>query len=222
VTNLPDGPSHDPRHPGPIVLSVNVGSIREVSRDGDPVRTAIWKSPVSGPVTLRGVNVAGDDQADRKVHGGPDKAVYAYAMEDYEFWAATEKFTVHPVLFGENLTVQGIDLAAAVIGERWRIGSALLEVAQPRLPCFKLGIRVGDPEFPKRFESALRTGAYLRIIEEGVLQAGDQIQIVDRPTHGVTIRHLAECVADHSKLPAILAAPQLPANWRKHAQEKSP
>jgi MOSC domain-containing protein YiiM len=217
VTNHSDSPHH-----APVLLSVNVGPVREVRRDGEAVRTAIWKSPVNGPVALRGVNVAGDDQADRKVHGGPDKAVYAYATEDYDFWAATEKFAIHPALFGENLTVQRLDLAAAVIGERWRIGTTLLEVAQPRLPCFKLGLCVGDPEFPKRFQSSLRTGAYLRVIEEGVLQAGDSIQIVDRPTHGVTIRLLAECATDHSKLPAILAAPQLPANWRKHAQTKSP
>ena len=219
--NLPDGPGHNPSHPAAIVLSVNVGSVRELESGGAAVRTAIWKRPVSGPVTLRGVNLVGDDQADRKVHGGPDKAVYAYAMEDYEFWAAAEKFTVHPGLFGENLTVGGLDLAGAVIGERWRIGTALLEVAQPRLPCYKLGIRVADPEFPKRFLASLRTGAYLRIIEEGVLQAGDIIRIVERPEHGVTIRLLAEAVTDPTKLRAILAAPQLPASWRKHAQDKS-
>jgi hypothetical protein len=88
-------------------------------------------------------------------------------MEDYEFWAGTEKFEVRPGLFGENMTLRNLDLGGAVIGERWRVGSALLEVAQPRLPCFKLGIRVGDAEFPKRFQLALRPGAYLRIIEEG-------------------------------------------------------
>ncbi len=207
--------------PGPIVLSVNVGLAQEVKQDRNTVLTAIWKQPVNGPVALRGVNLTGDDQADRKVHGGPDKAVYAYAIEDYDFWAATEKFSVHPALFGENLTVQGLDLAGAVIGERWQIGTALLEVAQPRLPCYKLGIRVGDPEFPKRFQSALRTGAYLRIIEEGTLEAGDSIQIIERPTHGVTVRLVAESLTDHSKLRAILAAPQLPASWRKYAQDKS-
>ena len=216
--NSPGRSRLESQPPGPIVLSVNVGSVQDVEWRGETVGTAIWKHPVTGPVALRGVNLVGDDQGNRTLHGGVDKAVYAYAMEDYEFWAATEKFSVHLALFGENLTVQGLDLAGALIGERWRIGTALLEVAQPRLPCFKLGIRVGDPEFPKRFQSAMRTGAYLRIIEEGALQAGDSIRIVDRPAHNVTIRLLAESVLDPAKLDAILAAPQLPANWRKRAQ----
>lgn len=219
--NLLDGNGHERPHPAPVVLSVNVGLIQELKWRDDTVRTAIGKQPVAGPVALRGVKIVGDDQADKKVHGGPDKAVYAYAREDYDFWAAREKFTIHPALFGENLTVQGLDLAAAVIGERWRIGTALLEVAQPRLPCATLAMRVGDPEFPKRFQASLRTGAYLRIIEEGELKAGDSIRIVERPTHNVTIRLIAECATDHSKLPAILAAPQLPAKWRKRAQEGS-
>jgi MOSC domain-containing protein YiiM len=219
--NPPDGSRTESRRPGPIVLSVNVGLAQEVKQGRDTVLTGIWKQPVSGPVSVRGVNLAGDDQADRKVHGGTDRAVYAYAMEDYEFWAGAEKFTVFPGLFGENLTVQGLDLARAVIGERWRIGTALLEVTQPRIPCYKLGLRMGDPQFPKRFQAALRTGALFRIIEEGVLQAGDTIQIMERPTHGVTVRLVAESLTDHSKLRAILAAPQLPESWRKYAQDKS-
>jgi MOSC domain-containing protein YiiM len=207
--------------PGPIVLSVNIGLAQEVEQGRDTVLTAIWKQPVNGPVAVHGVNLVGDDQADRKAHGGPDRAVYAYAMEDYEFWAAAEQFTVHPGLFGENLTVRGLDLAGAVIGERWRIGTALLEVTQPRIPCYKLGIRMNDPKFPKRFQASLRTGALFRIIEEGVLQAGDTIQIIERPSHGVTVRLVAESLTDHSKLRAILAALQLPESWRKYALEKS-
>src|SRR6185369_13323010 len=128
----------------PRVLSVNVGRAREVEWRGEMITTAIWKTPVTRRVALRGVNLAGDDQADRTVHGGPDKAVYAYAREDYDYWRTTEGLDVEPALFGENLTTEGVDLSAALIGERWSVGSTVLEVAQIRLPCFKLGIRLGD------------------------------------------------------------------------------
>ena len=197
-----------------VVLSVNVGAVREVESRGRVVRTGIWKTPVDGPVLVRGVNLAGDDQADRSVHGGPDKAVYAYAVEDYAYWGEREVFPVHAGVFGENLTVQGLDLGRCVIGERWQVGTVVLEVAQPRLPCFKLGIRVGDTTFLKRFQAAIRPGAYLRIIEEGVLTAGDGVRVLTRPDHGVTIALMAESVTDPVKARAIQAAPQLPAGWR--------
>ena len=200
-----------------VVLSVNVGAVREVESRGRVVRTGIWKTPVDGPVLVRGVNLAGDDQADRSVHGGPDKAVYAYAVEDYAYWGEREVFPVHAGVFGENLTVQGFDLSRAVIGERWHVGTTVLEVAQPRLPCFKLGIRVGDATFLKRFQAAIRPGAYLRIIEEGVLTAGDGVRVLTRPDHGVTIALMAESVTDPVKARAIQAAPQLPAGWRDGA-----
>lgn len=203
------------------LLQVNVGKARELEWQGRTIRTAIWKHRIDGPVALHGVNLAGDDQADRSMHGGEDKAVYAYAVEDYEFWAGAETFEVHPGLFGENLTVQGLDLRGAVVGERWRVGTALLEVAQPRLPCFKLGIIVGDPEFPKRFQSAIRPGAYLRIIEQGIVQAGDTIRVTVRPRHDVTLRLMIESLRDPAKALALLAAPQLPAGWRARAKKVS-
>ena len=200
--------------PDGIILTVNVGGIREVESRGRVVHTGIWKKPVDGPVLVRGVNLAGDDQADRTVHGGPDKAVYAYAVEDYAYWGEREVFPVHAGVFGENLTVQGLDLGRAVVGERWQIGTALLEVAQPRLPCYELGIRVGDASFLRRFQAAIRPGAYLRIIEEGAVTAGDEVRVVSRPDHGVTIALMAESVTDPVKAQAIQAAPQLPAGWR--------
>jgi MOSC domain-containing protein YiiM len=202
----------------PHVVSVNVGLIREVDWRGTTVHTGIWKKPVGpGPVALRGVNLEGDDQADRRVHGGVDKAVYAYAEEDYRYWEDEEGVLTQPGLFGENLTVRGMELRSAVVGERWRIGSALLEVAQPRLPCFKLGIRMNDPHFPRRFLTVARQGAYLRIIEEGELSAGDAIEVVDRPDHGVTLRHMVEAVRDRDRAAALLRAPRLPDFWRRLA-----
>ena len=120
----------------PRLVSVNVGAIREIEWRGGIVRTGIWKHSVDGPVSVRGVNLVGDDQADRSVHGGADKAIYAYSVEDYDFWSKTETFPIVHGLFGENLTVRGLDLSSAIVGERWRVGSTLLEVAQPRLPCY--------------------------------------------------------------------------------------
>jgi MOSC domain-containing protein YiiM len=201
------------------VTSVNVGQVREVTWHGRRIRTGIWKTPIDTPsVMARGVNLDGDDQADRRVHGGPDKAVYAYAEEDYRHWQQAEGLAVTPGLFGENLTVRGLELRDAVVGERWRAGSAVLEVAQPRLPCFKLGIRLGDDDFPRRFESMGRMGAYLRIITEGVVATNDAIEVISRPDHGVTLRSMLDALGDRERLHALLRAPALPAYWRQLAE----
>ena len=202
----------------PRVLSVNVGGIRQVEWRGRQVATAIWKHPVEGRVALHGVNFLGDDQADRRVHGGPDKAVYAYAREDYDFWRDAEGIDPAPGLFGENLTVVGLDLSAALVGERWSVGSTLLEVAQPRLPCYKLGIRMGDPRFLARFLAALRLGAYLRVVREGDVGAGDPVRITHRPDHGITLRDMAEALDDREKAAALLHVSPLPEFWRRVAE----
>jgi MOSC domain-containing protein YiiM len=165
-----------------------------------------------------GVNLDGDDQADRRVHGGPDKAVYSYAEEDYRYWAQVEGLAVTPGLFGENLTTRGLELRDAVVGERWRVGSAVLEVAQPRLPCYKLGIRMGDDDFPRRFEEAGRMGAYLRIVTEGVVAPGDPVEVISRPDHGVTLRSMIEALGDPERLRGLLRAPGLPTFWRQLAE----
>jgi MOSC domain-containing protein YiiM len=199
------------------VLSVNVGAIREVRWREHIVTTAIWKDPVEGRIAVRGVNLDGDDQADREVHGGPDKAVYAYAREDYDAWRDRHGVETAPGLFGENLTVEGIDLRAAIVGERWHVGSALLEVAQPRLPCFKLGIRMADPRFPKRFQTEGRMGAYFRIVGEGDVGAGDVIEVVSRPAHGITLADMVAALRDREKADALVVVPRLPAFWRRVA-----
>jgi MOSC domain-containing protein YiiM len=203
---------------GARLKTVNVGRVRTVMLGERPVRTAIWKAPVDGPVRLRGVNLDGDDQADREVHGGPDKAVYAYAAEDLDWWTARLGRPVEPGTFGENLTTHGIDLADAVIGERWSVGSVFLEVTQPRVPCYKLGIRMGDPRFPAEFAAAGRPGAYLRIVEEGGLQAGDPIRVLSRPDHGVTIALVTGAYhSDHRLAARLLDAPELPDAWARWA-----
>src|SRR3954471_23397995 len=137
------------------VLSVNVGFPREFEYHGRSARSAIWKSPVSGRVAARGVNLAGDDQADRQAHGGPDKALYAYALEDARWWEAREGRPFGYAEFGENLTTEGIEVNDALVGERWAIGSAIFEIAEPRVPCWRLGVRMNDPKFIQRFTDSL-------------------------------------------------------------------
>ena len=132
-----------------VVESVNVGTPRRVGWRGRTVTTAIWKSPVPGRVMVRGVNVDGDRQANLEVHGGVDKALYAYAAEDQEWWSGQLGREVPPGSFGENLTVRGVDVTGAEVGERWLVGGAQLEDSQPRSPSFKLGIRMGSQQFPR-------------------------------------------------------------------------
>ena len=206
------------------VLSVSVGGPRPVATGRRTVSTAIWKAPVEGPVAVRGVNLDGDDQADRSVHGGPNKAVYAYAIEETRAWEAELGRALGPGAFGENLTIEGLDVSGAVVGERWRIGTTLLEVVQPRLPCFKLGLRMDDPSFVRRFGQASRPGAYLRIVEEGELRAGDSVEVdVARlPEHGVTVRLISDAILlDHRLIPQVLEAPQLLPELREWMTARS-
>jgi MOSC domain-containing protein YiiM len=199
------------------VVSVNVGAVRTVEWHGRAVTTGIWKAPVDGRVAVRGVNLAGDDQADRRVHGGPDKAVYAYAAEDYVWWSRELGHELGAGTFGENLTVEGVDLGALVIGTRWHVGSTELEVSQPRQPCFKLGIRMGDAAFVGRFDDAARFGAYLRIVREGDVGVGDAITIAPR-AEGITVRELGTAVADEELLERIVADDAIAEVWRDWAR----
>jgi MOSC domain-containing protein YiiM len=189
--------------PGPRLVSVNVGAPRETVWRGRLVRSAICKDPVGDrAVAIRRLNLAGDDQADRTVHGGSDKAVYAYATEDYRYWTDHEGVQTTPGLFGENLTVQGLDLRMALVGERWHVGSTVLQVTQPRLPCFKLGMRMNDPGFLRRFLSVGRLGAYLRVIEEGPVRAGDAIAVSDRRAQAATLQEMARSLLRGERAPS--------------------
>ena len=184
------------------------------------VRTAIWKAPVDGRVAVRGVNVEGDDQADRRVHGGEFKAVYAYAIEETRAWEEELGREIGPGGFGENLTLEGVDVSGARVGERWRVGTVLLQATEPRVPCFKLNLRMGDSRFGRRFLRAGRPGAYLRIVEEGEVGAGDAVEIVRRPEHDVTMRLMMHAaLVDKDRLPELLGAPDLTAEWREWIEE---
>lgn len=201
------------------LLSVNVAQPRQIAmRRGRPMLSAIGKLPVEGRVRVAGVSVEGDAQADRRVHGGPDKAVYAYASEDTIWWAGELARDLVPGAFGENLTTEGVDVSGAVIGERWRIGEeVLLEVAQPRLPCSKLGIAFGDGKMVRWFAAAARPGAYLRILAEGEIGADDPIEVLDRPAHGVTVATVFRAIlGDDALIGEAARATQLPedlADW---------
>jgi MOSC domain-containing protein YiiM len=202
------------------VLSVNVGTAREFEYNGRPARSAIWKYPAAGRVAARGVNLAGDDQADRKAHGGPDKALYAYAVEDAGWWEKQIGRALAYGEFGENLTTERVDVNEALVGERWRIGTVVLEVSEPRIPCWRLGVRMNDKTFPRRFTEALRPGAYLRLVVEGDVGAGDEIRVVEKPDHDLTIRDVFRIYTrDRHEVGRLLAVPAMSESWRRWAAD---
>jgi MOSC domain-containing protein YiiM len=204
------------------VLSVNLADVRTIERRGKPVRTGIWKLPAAGRVHAGREGLDGDVQADRRVHGGPDMAVYSYAREDADWWEAQLGRELEDGTFGENLTLRGIEVTGALVGERWRVGEALLEVSAPRIPCWKLGVKMDDPRFVKTFGRALRPGAYLRVIEEGTIAAGDTVEVVEHPDHGVTVALISEArLFDQSLAPRLLDAPALPLAWRDWASSRA-
>ena len=206
------------------IVSVNIGQPREVPWRGTTVTTSIFKDPVSGPVRVAGVNLDGDRQADLVVHGGPDKAVYVYPAEHYPAWERELGRSLPWGAFGENLTVSGLPLENAIcIGDRLRAGSAELLVVQPRLPCFKLGIRFKNPGMLRRFLVSGRTGYYLRILSEGDVEAGDSIDLVDHHPGRVPVSEVTRLLTrdrhDARGLGRVLAVDALPEDLRPTFEE---
>lgn len=199
------------------LVQISVGRPRPVERRGRDGRTAIYKTAVDGPVRAAGVNLDGDDQADRDAHGGYDKAIYAYADEDRRWWESETGRPIERAAFGENLTTSGIDVTNSVIGERWTIGTVVLEVSEPRLPCWKLNHRMGDEHFVKRFTAAQRPGAYLRILTEGILRAGDAIRVVHVPDHGVTVAEVARIHRARAGVETLLDLDSISQAWKDWA-----
>jgi MOSC domain-containing protein YiiM len=204
---------------------VSVGAPREVEWRGKRVRTSIFKAPVDGARRITRLNVEGDQQSDLSVHGGPDKAVYAYPAEHYPLWR-TE--LADPNLswggFGENLTTEGLMEADVYIGDRYRIGTAEFVVTQPRMPCFKLGIRFGQPAIIKRFAESGRSGFYLGVVQEGVLEAGDLIERVRRDPHELSVADIVRLLTMETEDLALLRRaidhPTLPAGLRGRFQKR--
>lgn len=194
------------------VVTVNIGGVTEADWAGDASgRTGIDKRPVQGPVLFRTDGVAGDFIGERAHHGGPDQAVYAYAEEDAAWWAAELGRELRPGAFGENLTTCGVDVTSAVIGEQWLVGSALLQVTKPRTPCTTFAGFWGMPDLIKRFTARAAPGAYLRVLREGEVSAGDRVEVVERPAHGVTIGEVFRATnLEPELLPRLLDVPELP------------
>jgi MOSC domain-containing protein YiiM len=207
------------------VVSVNVGLPREVEAQGTIVLTSIFKAPVSGPVRVGLLNLDGDRQSDLSVHGGAHKAVYVYPAEHYAFWRGELPDTALPWgAFGENLTTEGLREDATCVGDRFRIGSAEFVVTQPRMPCFKLGIRFGRPDIVKRFLGSGRTGFYLRVSQEGAVQAGDAVTLVSRDDGALTVTDLValytDDTPDHDLLRRASELQTLPGGWRAHFRKR--
>ena len=201
------------------LVALSVGGPREVEWRGEMVRTSIFKQQVEGPRHVSLTNIDGDTQSDLTVHGGVWKAVYAYPSEHYPFWRDE---LGAPALswgdFGENLTTDGLLEPDACVGDRCRIGTAEFAVSQPRLPCFKLGIRLGRPDIVKRFEHSGRSGFYLSVIREGQLQAGDRVERISRDERRLSIAALLRLLNDHDRdagmLEVAASHPSLSASWR--------
>jgi MOSC domain-containing protein YiiM len=206
------------------VISVNVSLPRPVEFRGQAVSTSIFKEPVARRVFLRRLSLEGDWQADLRYHGGPNKAVYAYPFEHYAWWSQElGRADLGPGQFGENLTVEGLTEDGAHLGDVLRVGDALVQVTQPRMPCFKLGIKMDDPAFPKRFLASGRTGFYLRVLEEGELGAGDPVEVVEK-SDSITVRELWHLVlVDKGNIEGArlaLRCPTLAPEWREPLEER--
>ena len=202
------------------LISVNVGQPRKVEfRDGT-VLSGIFKAPVAGRVVVRKLNLAGDQQADLTVHGGPDKAVYAYPVEHYSYWNTELPGTELAYgMFGENLTTGGLDEASVYIGDQFRIGSAVLQVTQPRTPCYKLGLRFGRSDLIEKFWFSGRSGFYFSVITEGEVGAGDVLKRVATGPGRVSIAEILQLAGgvepDRTQLERVLQSP-LPDPWKRN------
>jgi MOSC domain-containing protein YiiM len=203
---------------------VNVGVPRDAVWRGEVVRTGIFKHPVAGPVAVRGVNLAGDAQADLSVHGGADKAVYGYPSEHYPYWCQWLGMDALPWgAFGENLTTEGVLEAEVCIGDRFRIGTAELEVSQPRIPCSKLALRHERADLPKHFLASGRSGFYFRIARAGELSPGDAIERIASDPRGLTVaqvQSLARRAGDQALLRRAAEHPALAEVWRRDLAER--
>jgi MOSC domain-containing protein YiiM len=207
------------------LISVNVGLPREITIGGETVRTSIWKAPVQGRVHVWALNLDGDQQSDLSVHGGVDKAVYLYPSEHYSYWRTQLPDVELPWgVFGENFTSEGILEDQTKIGDRIRVGSAEFMVTQPRMPCYKLGIRFNRRDMVKRFLASKRSGFYLAVIREGEVENGDAIEFIEKKESGVTITDIVNLYSIDSQNQELLRrateVPALPQSWKDYFRKR--
>lgn len=207
------------------VVSVNVGLPHEVVWKGKTVLTGIFKEPVEGRVAVRQLNLDGDRQADLSVHGGLDKAIYAYPAEYYQYWRKEFPDMKLPwAMFGENLTTEGLSEDTVNIGDHFRIGSAQVVVTQPRLPCYKLGLKFGRDDILKRFLASGLTGFYFAVLEEGEVTAGDPITLLDRDESGIKVSDITQLYARDKNnmevLQRVVDVKALPEGWRSYFRQR--
>jgi len=207
------------------LISLNVGLPRIVESNGESVTTGIFKDPKQGPVMLRTLNLDGDRQADLKVHGGVSKAVYGYPVEHYEFWRRELPNMELPFgMFGENFTTEGLFEDKLNVGDRFRIGEAEVMVTEPRLPCYKLGIKFGRTDILRRFLQSRRTGFYFAVVNEGEVQAGDEIELLSRDGNNITIADITRLYAfekdDVDTLRRAVKLEALSESWREYFQKQ--
>jgi MOSC domain-containing protein YiiM len=210
------------------ILSINVGLPKTLLIDGKPTQTAIFKQPIAGAVKVTKLNLQGDQQADLSVHGGPDKAVYVYSSANILYWRRhLQREDLGPGSFGENLTVEELLDEEVAIGDELEAGTARFQVAQPRLPCFKLAAKLRLPDFPKVFLESGRTGFYLRVLKEGLVSAGDPIRRIEaRDPRRVTVADFTKLYRDHDApgdlLARALSLDALPEGWKDWLRRKFP
>lgn len=207
------------------IVSVNVGLPRTVLYQGKEVSTGIFKSPVPKPIMVHQTNLDGDRQADLRVHGGREKAVYAYPHQHYIGWKTDFPQFNFPVgVFGENLTVEGLDEREIRIGDRFQAGECELQVTQPRLPCFKLGIRFGDPKMVQHFLQRKQPGVYFSVVKEGLVKASDKFTLLDKSDSQLTVTDIVRLYAfdktDQKGLQLAANDPYLPQSWREYFTKK--
>jgi MOSC domain-containing protein YiiM len=207
------------------LVSVNVGLPRVVTADGDPVSTGIFKEPVAGRIMLRTLNLDGDRQADLSVHGGRSKAVYVYPSEHYDYWKRElPEVELRWGMFGENFTSAGLFESELNIGDKFAVGSAAVIVTEPRMPCYKLGIRFGRPDMVKRFLASERTGFYFAVLQEGEIGVGDPLQLIERNDRSVTVSDITQLYTREKHnvqlLRRAIAVETLPESWRSYFRER--
>lgn len=203
------------------IISLNVGLPRLVLRNDEPVSTGIFKEPVAGRLMMRTLNLDGDRQSDLSVHGGPFKAVYVYPSEHYEFWKRELPDMDLPWgMFGENLTTTGLFETEVNIGDQFRVGTAEVMVTQPRMPCYKLGIRFGRVDIIKRFLASERSGFYLSVMKEGEVGAGDEFQLLEKNANGVRVVDVTRLYSSERENVALMrraiATEALPESWKEY------